>query len=300
MAPPATYADTVDTGDRLSFTFFIATAIHVLMIYFIGFTSITGNKVAPTLNITIATHKSLQEPEKADFLAQHNQEASGTADDIKELTTRELAELDDLNVRQVRPETQIEAQEVQRQEHNQIISTNTSQNQQVALLDDSKTRQYQDKVDGQQRRNIMPNPEYASLKAKLDKLKQDLANKPRIRRLTSESTKASADAEYLNAWAQKVEFVGIENFPKQALDNRIFGSLRLGVTLLPNGVVDDIEILKSSGHSILDEAAMHIVRLSSPFQPIPKEVRKDNDKLEIIRTWNFEISGLTTSNSELN
>ena len=70
----------------------------------------------------------------------------------------------------------------------------------------------------------------------------------------------------------------------------------MAVLLKPNGVVDQIEIIKSSGHTILDQAAVQIVRKASPFKPIPPAVRKDNDKLEIIRTWRFEITGLSTSN----
>lgn len=57
--------------------------------------------------------------------------------------------------------------------------------------------------------------------------------------------------------------------------------------MLPNGYVDGIEVLQSSGVRILDDAAMRIVRLAEPFQTFPPELADEVDKLEIIRTWQF-------------
>ncbi len=56
----------------------------------------------------------------------------------------------------------------------------------------------------------------------------------------------------------------------------------------PDGSVNDIRILRSSGQRVLDEAAVRIVQLSAPFQPFPADMRKDVDVLEIIRTWQFQ------------
>ncbi len=287
--------DEVNSNDRVSFTLFLAVALHALVIFGITFTLNKGSKIAPTLNITIATHKSAIEPEKSDFLAQHNQQASGRADTIKELTTKEKAIIDDLVVRETNPDPQQKATKLTRTEQ-QVVDTTKDSARTLVLNKQESDETSEQENEGQDFETPLQSREYASLKAKLDKLKQDLANKPRIRRLTSVSTKASHDAAYLNDWAQKIEFVGNNNFPRAALEKRIFGKLRLSVLLKPNGVVDKVEILKSSGHTILDQAAVKIVRMASPFNPIPKEVRKDNDKLEIIRTWRFEITGLSTSN----
>ena len=59
------------------------------------------------------------------------------------------------------------------------------------------------------------------------------------------------------------------------------------VAVLPDGSLMEVEILKSSGHQVLDEAALRIVRLSAPFAPFPDELRETTDVLEIIRTWQF-------------
>ena len=117
-----------------------------------------------------------------------------------------------------------------------------------------------------------------------------------MRRITSVATKASYDAEYLHKWSNKVEFVGNRNYPQEALKNNLFGNLRLAAVILPNGTIERVEILKSSGHRILDDAARQIVQLASPFAPFPPEIRQQADQLEIIRTWHFEITGVSTTN----
>ena len=67
----------------------------------------------------------------------------------------------------------------------------------------------------------------------------------------------------------------------------------------PDGTIYEIKVLQSSGQRILDDAARQIVRLSAPFAQFPAEIRKQADRLQIIRTWNFEITGnsstITTS-----
>lgn len=285
----------ISSGDRLSFTIFLAVAFHAALIFGVTFTINSGEKIAPTLNITLATHDAKTPPEKADFLAQHNQQASGTEAEVRELTTTDIAPLQDVRIRDVSLQPEQKASKQQEVE-TRIITTDQNSRHQV-VIENKTTHNEESSVEhsGEQLDTPLVSPELASLQAKLDRLKQDLAKQPRIRRLTSVSTKASYDAAYLHDWAQKVELVGNENFPEAALRNEIFGSLRLSVLILPNGNVEKVEILQSSGHGILDEAAAQIVRLSSPFQPFPREIRKTADKLEIIRTWRFEITGLKTT-----
>ena len=59
------------------------------------------------------------------------------------------------------------------------------------------------------------------------------------------------------------------------------------VAILPDGSLKEVELLESSGHQVLDDAAIRIVRLAAPFAPFPDELRQTTDVLEIIRTWQF-------------
>lgn len=284
----------VSSGDRLSFTLFLAIAMHAMLVFGVSFKLNSGDRIAPTLNVTLATHKSHTAPEKAGFLAQFDQQASGTEQQVKELTTRQQAEIADANIQEITPVPQQKASSASQQSA-QLLTTTASSDSQITEVQAEQDVQAKIKREGTQEEAPLVNPEIASLQAKLDRIREDLAKRPRVRRLTSVATKASADAAYLNSWAQQIEQVGNENFPREALRQGLFGNLRMSVSLFPNGTVSEVQILQSSGHKVLDDAAMHIVRLAAPFPPFPPEIRQQTDLLEIIRTWRFEIRGLSTS-----
>ena len=67
------------------------------------------------------------------------------------------------------------------------------------------------------------------------------------------------------------------------------------VSLLPTGELNGVQILQSSGHRVLDQAAIEIVSLAAPFAPFPQEMRAQADILEIIRTWRFHEGNALTS-----
>ncbi len=284
--------DKTISGERLSFTVFLAVAVHAVIILGITFSFDNNHKIAPNLNITLATHQSKDAPEKADYLAQHNQEASGTKEETKELTTNETTDVVAPQINQVVPipQRKTTAASITEQEY---LTTKDS-NFKVSRVDESDETQTQEELEAQQEDTLLLNPEIASLRAKLDKLQQDFARRPRIRRMTSVATKSSADAEYLNRWTQKVESLGNQHFPQAALERKLFGSLRMSVIINDDGTVDSVEILKPSGFPVLDQAALQVIRLSSPFDPFPPEIKKTADQLDIIRTWRFEITGMST------
>lgn len=288
--------DKTSSGERLSFTVFLAVAVHAVLILGVTFTVNRTAKPAPTLNITLATHQSQREPEKADFLAQYNQEASGTIADTKELTTQETSEVVAPNINEITPVPQQKTlvATVSQQEFLTATTSDTAIDQPL----DAEAAETQEFREAQLEDTPLLNPEIASLRAKLDLLQQEFARRPRIRRMTSVATRSSIDAEYLNRWTQKVELMGNQNFPKAALENQIFGSLRLSVIINSDGSVDKVEILMPSGHPILDQAALQIIRMAGPFDPFPPEIRQSADQLDIIRTWRFELTGLRTGEGD--
>ena len=92
---------------------------------------------------------------------------------------------------------------------------------------------------------------------------------------------------YLNSWEKKIEKIGNLNYPKKAAENKIYGSLELLVSILPSGELNDIRLIESSGHVVLDKAAISIVKMASPFAPFPEEMLQNIDLLEVIRIWDF-------------
>ncbi|HSX85530.1 MAG TPA: energy transducer TonB [Cellvibrio sp.] len=289
----------VDTGDRLSFTFFLALALHAFLILGFSFKLPDHSNTSQTIEITLATHKSVRAPEQADFLAQHNQEASGTLDEAKQLTTERQAEFADIQVRDVNPVPQQQAASTKKIKEQQLLSTTAKSDRTTQLKLNPDEREEREVLEGLAEDQPLVSAEIASLQAKLDKQRQEYAKRPRVRTLTSVSTKESFDAQYLHEWSSKIEQVGNRNYPKEALSRHITGNLRLSVVINPDGTIYEIKVLQSSGQRILDDAARQIVRLSAPFASFPPEIRKQADRLQIIRTWNFEITGknsmITTS-----
>ncbi|WP_286976953.1 energy transducer TonB, partial [Pseudomonas sp.] len=89
--------------------------------------------------------------------------------------------------------------------------------------------------------------------------------------------------------------IGNLNYPDDARRKRIYGSLRLLVSINRDGSLYEVLVLESSGQPTLDKAAMRIVRLAAPFAPFSGDLI-DIDRLEIIRTWRFEKGDRLQSN----
>ena len=106
-------------------------------------------------------------------------------------------------------------------------------------------------------------------------------------RSISANTKDYIYKLYFDAWKQKVEKIGAMNYPREAAELGMFGSLRLTVSLNSDGSIKNLFINKSSGHKELDLAALNIVRLGEPYARFPSEILKNVDIINISRRWKF-------------
>lgn len=93
-------------------------------------------------------------------------------------------------------------------------------------------------------------------------------------------------AQYVEDWRQKIERIGNLNYP-DAAKGRLYGSLTLSVVIKANGDLKQVEVIRSSGQVLLDDAARRIVRMAAPFAAFPEAIRRDIDELDITRTWTF-------------
>ena len=140
-------------------------------------------------------------------------------------------------------------------------------------------------------RPIWPIPDYEETVRQVARAGEDsIPGAARIRRVTGVSPASPQLSYYFEAWRRKVERVGDLNYPNAARARSLYGSLRLLVAITPDGGLADVRLLESSGHSVLDDAAVRIVRLAAPFAPFPPEMRRNTDVLEIVRTWQFRQS----------
>ena len=272
----------VSAGDRLTFTLFLALVAHAVILLGVTFDVGQLTRNQPTLEVTLARFNDPDAQQEADFLADQSQQGSGTEEQAQQLKTTEDSAFQDNQIQQISeplPQVSLMPQTTEQR----VVTSNSSwrkaRNQQDITQQDTPEQTPQP--------NLETTDNIATLKALLADKQQRYAKRPRVRTLTAVSTRKAVDAAYVYQWLQKVERVGNLNYPKAARQQRMQGQVRLLVSLLPDGTVKQIQVLSSSGHTLLDDAAKRIVRLASPFAPFPHEIRQTTDELEIIRTWRF-------------
>ena len=280
----------VGAFDRLSFTVFLALALHALLIFGVGFSSNITSSKSPTLDVTLSLHKSEDHirDEDADFLADSDQQGSGTLEDKALLKTTEQADIEDNQIFQTTPTIQQIAFSQLSVSNDRIIAT-TAKSDNAALTESTDDGSVEQPVQAEELVTLNNITDISTLKALLDESRQSYAKRPRIRTLTAVSTKRATDASYIYHWLDKVERIGNQNYPEAARKQRISGAVRLAVSINSDGTLRSVQVSGSSGSTILDQAAKQIVYLSAPFAEFQPEMLEEYDVLEIIRTWQFRI-----------
>jgi len=275
----------VSFRDRIGFTLFVALILHATLIFGVSFTSEISTPAPIHLEVTLAEFIDDETPENADYLAQVNQQGSGEQEKKSQITTNKRAQSQaskELHAAQRQPaKTSVKAAPVSQAAVVSAAVTDTRVSKhEIARLASA--------ADEPKKKTLLRNAlEIASLEAKLDHQRKIYAKRPRVTRLTSVSAKASATAFYMQNWVRKVERVGNLNYPEQARQRGLAGKVRVAVLINDKGGVESVEILESSGMSVLDDAVIRIVRLAEPFGAFTASMRKEADQFEIIRTFDF-------------
>ena len=114
---------TIRPADRLTFTFFLAAALHAAMILGVTFTYLDRSSSTHTMEVTLAQHSSNNQPKKADFLAQFNQQGSGTLEEKALTTTTTEAEFFDTVVRETTPVEEAQTRAKTTEQKQTVITT---------------------------------------------------------------------------------------------------------------------------------------------------------------------------------
>lgn len=293
------YADLFDdheSGSDLGITLVGAALLHVVLI--LGITFSAPRKAVddspPQLEITLVQSHSNETPEDADFLANANQDGGGDTDEAlrtksplpgtsstqqaepmfrprSEASTQDITPIDKTLVAET-PEPEVATKPSQDQ---QKKST-----EQVPLVGLPQSITFEDQRD--------------RLLAEISLQQQNYQKRPRKKFLTAR-TREYKYATYMDSWRAKVERIGNLNYPEEAKRRNLTGSLVLDVAILPDGTLDNINVIRSSRHQALDDAAIRIVRLAAPYAPFPKNFRDEVDILHITRTWKFQHGDKLTS-----
>jgi periplasmic protein TonB len=275
-------------GDGFGLALVIALAVHAFLLLAVSF-EFEREALRPpekTLDITLVKPRPRpEEPvEKPDFLAQQSQVGSGDQA-MREQQTSPLG----------RPESRPEA--------TPTVSFQRAGSPEPAPLPAPEvitTRSAERAIETPPPKPSVeaePRPSLSQLlsstQREIDRLTAELdrrslsASAQDRRKAVNANTQEYRYAAYLEAWRRKVENIGNLNYPEEARRRKLYGNLLMHVAIRSDGSVERIRVVRSSGHSLLDEAAVRIVRLAAPFAPFPPDIREEVDVLDITRTWQF-------------
>ena len=119
-----------------------------------------------------------------------------------------------------------------------------------------------------------------------------LRGKPDAQHWVAPDTQASKLAPYLAGWKRKVERVGTLHFPSAARSAGLSGSPVIEVEIGADGRLTHASVRRSSGHDELDQAALTILQLASPFDPFPADLATEYARLRFAYQWEFVAGAL--------
>ena len=249
----------ISPADRLSVTVFFSVLAHVILILGVTFASeVVPERRVETLDVVLVPQRPEERPDQPDYLAQVSQDGGGAGN------------------REVRPVAPPQAPMIR-----PPAAGDDPQVGQVARPGDLNSA----REIGTDAR-VSRSQEIAALIAEIDRRLEAYPRLPR-RKWISSRTREHRFAAYMDAWRRRVERIGNLNYPQEAQRRGLSGNLLLDVAINPDGTVEDIVLRRSSGHRVLDDAAIRIVKLASPFARFPGDVAQDVDILHIERTWVF-------------
>jgi protein TonB len=257
-------------------------AFHLLLIMGVGFRLPSIPKWDDphnVMDVVLVNSKSATKPVKADALAQANLDGGGNTD-------QKLRASSPLPVDPRDPSRQIKATENRMKQLEAEAQQLMTRLKAKTAVTQAELRAEAGKSDGEARELVEKAAEIARLEAQIRREYQAYQERPK-RQFVGARASEYRFAQYVDKWRQKIERVGNLNYPEEAKAKKIYGSLQLTVAIKADGEVESVEVNRSSGYKVLDQAAIRIVRLASPFDRFPQNIRVDTDILHITRTWTF-------------
>jgi len=233
------------------------------------------------LDIILVNSKSARRPTHAQALAQANLDGGGNVEENRRAATP------------LPPSARQQAGSDLEQSRQRVRDMEAQQQRLLAEVKSKTRAPHQDSRESQpQNAPTLSGRDLASsamamarMEAEISKSVDEYNQRPRKKNIGTRADEYRF-ARYVEDWRLKVERVGTLNYP-EAARGRLYGTLVLSVTINANGSVDKVELERTSGHKVLDEAALRIVRMAGPYAAFPEDIRRDVDQLVITRTWFF-------------
>lgn len=278
---------TITSGDKLGLTFFMAGVVHALVILGVSFDVDVPKTVGKMLEIVLVKTPDTERPDKADFLAQENQVGSGEAEE-KAINQQQASPLEQAAEKVMSDDAKTQKAAAKAKKILLQDSSNVAVEASNKPVPDEEKQLTAVEL-------LKQAQEIAQLESEIQESITSYSKRPRKLHINSINAHKYKAASYEAAWQRKVERIGNLNYPGEVRRKKLSGTLVLSVELYADGNLKKIIINRRSGHKIIDDAAVNIVKLAAPFAPLPIELRKDVDILVITRTWQFlNESGLRT------
>jgi len=277
-------------GTPFALTVPVSLAIHAFVGFGVGFGWPDANAVrhAPQLDITIVNTQTDKLIKEAVFIANANQQGAGSKKEKSRLTSPFASKNPNNENGDELIKSEKSTPDIVPKLKPQVLTTKGKTNKRVEKLPEKEEvidpKQFDKDVSEQ-------TDVIAQLMAEMSQQEERYAKRPRIHFLDSLSAKSAVEAEYIHNWSKKLERIGNINFPQQAIQLNLSGTLIVNATLDRGGRVTEMQVSVSSGSKILDKAALRIIKLAAPYEPLPKDIREKYDRLNITRTMVFQKKG---------
>ena len=263
----------------------IATVISVVLHAFLIFGISFGMGVAPdemAQDVAIALTTNTQKNEEARFIANASQEGGGEVrQQLRQETTNISPDSSD-EVEDAQDIIDLQKQARQQAYQQSYLKTTLS----IRYTKDQNSNDNEDNQDNLDVQEERIRKKIRTLEAQLSQKQQVFASKTNIQTVNSNATTHGKSAVYLENFRRHVERVANQYYPEQARTKGIMGDVRLLVVVASDGHVKAIQLLESSGSTILDEAAKQSVRQSAPYGKFTADMGELTE-LRIIRTWRY-------------
>jgi protein TonB len=275
--------------DRQSRVLAISVAVSLLLhaillsIHFRFPEALRWSSANQPLEVVLVNSKTREKPERAKALAQANLDGGGNSD-AKLRATSPLPTTSPKDPGRDLAETRRRQRELEAEQQRLLAQTREVRS---AVPSETQGRNPSENPPPDVTGRDMADRSLAmlNLQAQIARQTQAYQERPR-KRFIGANAREYRFAQYEEDWRAKIERVGTLNYPAEAR-GKLYGTLRLTVTIRPDGSVESIDLDRSSGLKVLDQAAFRIVQMAAPFAKFPDSIRKDTDLLVITRTWFF-------------
>ena len=251
------------------------------------------DKIASSLEVVLVNNKTPAKPKESQLLAQDNLDGGGNTDDDRRAKTP-FPVLP--KSKPVIKENQAQQKVKQLEQEAKKLMAAVSEMPQIQQPIEQKSTAESEQAALDPTELLLRSLDIARLRAQVDQDYDNYQKRPK-RKFVGARTKEYRFARYVEDWRLKVERIGNLNYPEAARKEKLYGNLQLTVGIRADGSLESIEINRSSGEKVLDEAAVNIVKLAGQngFAPFPPDISQDTDILHITRTWVFAASDMLLS-----